>query len=160
MVFFIFLSMAYLKERAWTMCPWETLIWKRSMQFIHMISLSHISVSKWRHGEAVLWKDRCDAVSGISVSNIIFTYGVSLRFGAAWGLYNELSSDKPWWSVWWCSQSASSFRFVYQPYPVIDRSILCKHLPVWEEVSWHYSCLWFPIHPAHFGSSRRFSFSK
>ena len=30
----ILLSMAYLKERAWTLWPWEILIWKKSMQFI------------------------------------------------------------------------------------------------------------------------------
>ena len=45
MVLLILLSMAYLKERTWTLWPWKNLIQKRSMQYIHMIYLSHISLS-------------------------------------------------------------------------------------------------------------------
>ena len=33
------------KGEKWTLWPWKILIWKRSMQYIHMISLSHISLS-------------------------------------------------------------------------------------------------------------------
>ena len=114
--------------------------------------------NKWRHGEAVLWKVRCDAVSRISVSAIFFTYRGSLWFGAAWCLYNESLFRKPWLSIWWYSQSASSCWLVYQSYPVMDRSSLHEHIQVGEE--FFYSCLWSPIHPAHLESSRRFAFSE
>ena len=108
----------------------------------------------------MLWKIRCDVVSGISISAIFFTCRGSLWFGSTWGLCNELSFDKPWWSVWWCSQSASSFWLVNQSYPVMDRRNLHEHIQVGEEFLWQYSCLWSPIHPAHSKSSRRFAISE
>ena len=44
MVLLKILSMRFLEKRAWILSSWEIFVWRKSTQFVHMISLSHILV--------------------------------------------------------------------------------------------------------------------